>query len=445
MRKKYLFLIMMVLFIMFYININVKAESLSCKYKTSTNTHTVNVSISYPDVNGKVLLEEKYTTINPAVLVSLNVPQSIAELRIRNSKYELSCPDLFYNIKYSSGGRNVTYEYDIFFTDDPKKNGKSEKMILEDSKIENDSNSNEEEYNKKILTTCVYNDSKEKSFSFTIYTDNSIGSQALYGTYSSYKLSSTLSGKYKDCPTKLYRACTTSGGNFCSISTLYQTGQQTTLTLVGNESNSEGTETTVVTKYVSYGSATSSSIKIKKDEVNGGFKAFADNKEIKIPNISNYSLIFSLKDKENYPKYIIKSHDGYRFSSEKGDKNSTISYINFEYLQSVDFGEPEIYETCSQLFGNDFLDFFKNNVVRIIYIGIPVLLIILTSFDFAKVVFVDDKEGIQGAAKKFGKRAIIAILIYLIPTILIFLTNIFASNEVKMCVEELKKVSESSN
>ena len=84
--------------------------------------------------------------------------------------------------------------------------------------------------------------------------------------------------------------------------------------------------------------------------------------------------------------------------------------------------------------------------MRIVYIGVPIILILLTSFDFAKVVFINDKEGIQNAGKRFGKRVIVAVLIYLVPTILIFVSNTIGANQIDACVKQLEQlVEEESN
>ena len=66
----------------------------------------------------------------------------------------------------------------------------------------------------------------------------------------------------------------------------------------------------------------------------------------------------------------------------------------------------------------------------------------LTSFDFAKVVFINDKEGIQKAGKRFGKRVIVAVLIFLVPTILIFISNLIGVESIDDCVKQLEQIVE---
>ena len=70
------------------------------------------------------------------------------------------------------------------------------------------------------------------------------------------------------------------------------------------------------------------------------------------------------------------------------------------------------------------------------------ILILLTSFDFAKVVFANDKEEIQKAGKRFGKRVIVAILIFLVPTIIIFISNIMGADQIDTCVKYFNDVSD---
>ena len=99
-------------------------------------------------------------------------------------------------------------------------------------------------------------------------------------------------------------------------------------------------------------------------------------------------------------------------------------------------------ETCQVLLSSEFLEFLNNNIFKIIYIGIPIILILLTSFDFAKVVFINDKEGIQKAGKRFGKRVVVAILIFLVPTIIIFISNMIGADQIDTCVQYFKDMSE---
>ena len=148
------------------------------------------------------------------------------------------------------------------------------------------------------------------------------------------------------------------------------------------------------------------------------------------------------RDEDNYPTYVIQTNDGYYFADYKP---STGSYLNFfifyEHLYEAQI-DNDLTNTCQIIVGDNFLTFLNNNVFRVIYIGVPIILILLTSFDFAKVVFIDDKEGIQKAGKRFGKRVIVAVLIYLVPTILIFISNLIGVESIDDCVKQLEHIVE---
>ena len=130
----------------------------------------------------------------------------------------------------------------------------------------------------------------------------------------------------------------------------------------------------------------------------------------------------------------------YEFSNTKDDQYAKINYICQEKINSIYTPGEDPEATCETLFGSDFLKFLNSNVITIVRLGIPLLLILFTTFDFAKVVFVDDKEGIQKAGKRFGKRIIAAILVYLIPAILIFLVRIIGADKVDECSEFLNNL-----
>lgn len=143
----------------------------------------------------------------------------------------------------------------------------------------------------------------------------------------------------------------------------------------------------------------------------------------------------------NETPYILKQGDFYTISSTL-DGSYEEAYIYITKIHDIVLGGSGTLEkTCDNILGNDFIDFLNNNVFKIVYVAIPVLLIILTSFDLAKLVFNDEKEGIPGALKRFRNRVIAAFLIFLIPNIIIFIADTLQATEVKQCVEALQSVA----
>ena len=157
----------------------------------------------------------------------------------------------------------------------------------------------------------------------------------------------------------------------------------------------------------------------------------------------------------NLPKFIIKLKDSSEYMFINSLKNEEGENIQTDeiYIESGALGvsgtglsDEMIISTCRQLFGDTFLDFLNDYVFKIIWIGVPILLIILTTFDFARVVFVDDKEGIQNAFNRLWKRAIAAILIFLTPYIIILIANIIDPTQttVQSCAKKIRQMGNTS-
>lgn len=61
--------------------------------------------------------------------------------------------------------------------------------------------------------------------------------------------------------------------------------------------------------------------------------------------------------------------------------------------------------------------FIKNGVFPLIQIGIPILLILMGSIDLGKAVLSSDDKEIKGATGKLIKRAIAAVAVFFVVTI----------------------------
>ena len=179
-------------------------------------------------------------------------------------------------------------------------------------------------------------------------------------------------------------------------------------------------------------------ITISLDDSNNLSASLKGSSNINIKDLNMYQSNFLTDDDNNYPLYIIYSNNEYSFSDFK-KSNSEVYILSSKMLTiGSSSGATSLANTCESLFGVQLINLLKNNVLKIIYITIPLILIVFSTLDFAKLVFSDDKEGVPGALKKFGKRVIAAILIFLIPNILIFLTTVLGADEVRSCVEMFK-------
>ena len=74
------------------------------------------------------------------------------------------------------------------------------------------------------------------------------------------------------------------------------------------------------------------------------------------------------------------------------------------------------------------VQFIRKGVFPIIQIGIPILLIIMGSIDLGKAVLSSDDKEIKGATGKLIKRAIAAVAVFFVTTIVVLLFGLFASS-----------------
>ena len=63
------------------------------------------------------------------------------------------------------------------------------------------------------------------------------------------------------------------------------------------------------------------------------------------------------------------------------------------------------------------VQFIKNGVFPVIQIGIPILLILMGTIDLGKAVMSNDDKEIKGATGKLIKRAIAAVAVFFVVTI----------------------------
>lgn len=78
-----------------------------------------------------------------------------------------------------------------------------------------------------------------------------------------------------------------------------------------------------------------------------------------------------------------------------------------------------------------------SEVFKIIQIAAPIILLLLTSFDFAKAVFADNKDGINKAKTNFLKRAVAVLIIFFSRYIVTLIMNLV--NESTGCLENFMR------
>ena len=79
--------------------------------------------------------------------------------------------------------------------------------------------------------------------------------------------------------------------------------------------------------------------------------------------------------------------------------------------------------------------FVKLGVLPIIQIGVPILLIVMGSIDLGRAVLSSDDKEIKAATSKLIKRAIAAIAVFFVATIVTLLMGLFAKSGADETVE----------
>ena len=305
---------------------------------------------------------------------------------------------------------------------------------------------------------CYYYTASDKTnpyFSFTINDNSTVGNATGYGTYEGLTISFSGSA-ITDCPP--YIRTEMQGSTIRIYSSTTQTGY-----ILGNNSSSNSSSSSgnsqvgtgqpqdVFVTYLPYNGSGDNIDKIIVKKENGSFKFYLYKKKsgwlpldntdpITVDGLNDFLEAFQEENVDNYPTWInsVEDENGKTISyklSKTRDELAKTSYICQPKILSVSGQTENDTETCETLFGSDFLKFLNNNVFTIVRLAIPLLLILFTTFDFAKVVFIDDKDGIQKAGKRFGKRIVAAILVFLIPQILIWLADIIGADKVNECAE----------
>ena len=126
-------------------------------------------------------------------------------------------------------------------------------------------------------------------------------------------------------------------------------------------------------------------------------------------------------------------------SNDAGDKNGggSSSGSPLDYNLSGILGT----EACPAIFGNanqegSIMYLLKNYFFTPVRIITPIILILLTSLDFAKAVFADEKDGMKKAKDNFLKRAVAALIIFLAPTIVSALLSFVDWTQTNSCARD---------
>ena len=439
MRKKIKFIISCCLFLLF--SVNVKAYSLSCDYEIKSGDETLvigTINIKYkkgddaPIVNSK----DNFGPLMSIYFIPFNdIP--LSALQKSETDNTLSCPNLYV---VETGSVSQT-SYSIYYNASSLKGNYYISQPLNSSVVDNSDKPNNSDNNNSEVIQCtcksIKNDYKHFSFNIVKNSDGIKYTNITQSGVSEYEktFNFTFIG-IEDCP------------EYVDVKSARLLDQRD-FNITKGTSNSEykcnnyssyqdDNKYHLVYYKLSNGGTISSAINVYMDSGGNYVSTLGDNKDLKISNITTLN-------KNNPPSYIIKNGTTYSFATTIKDVKYEDAYILKSKLTELSqLPENDLKNTCEAIFGKTFINFLQDNVFKVIYIAVPIILLVLTTVDFAKVVFVDDKEGIKKAGSRFGKRLIAAILIYLTPTILIFIVDIIGADEVNSCMKMVRNYSQNN-
>ena len=103
------------------------------------------------------------------------------------------------------------------------------------------------------------------------------------------------------------------------------------------------------------------------------------------------------------------------------------------FLVLCSFIDVHAAANCDGVLGTKLIEEL-DSVRRIIQILAPIVLLLLTSLDFAKVVFSDNKDGLNKAKNNFLKRAVAVLIIFFAPYIIKLVLEIVNLETAKSCL-----------
>lgn len=119
-------------------------------------------------------------------------------------------------------------------------------------------------------------------------------------------------------------------------------------------------------------------------------------------------------------------------------KNQKINLIIVALL-TLSFAMNVYAIDCNGVIGPELMSEISS-IFRIIQIACPVLLLLLTSLDFAKVVFGDNKDGMEKAKSNFLKRSVALMIIFLAPFIIELVLKLINDASIRSAAECVNQV-----
>ena len=122
----------------------------------------------------------------------------------------------------------------------------------------------------------------------------------------------------------------------------------------------------------------------------------------------------------------------------KKDCKNIVLLLIFVFVLGISVNVSAETKECGYLIDTGFIDAMNNYVYTPIKIATPVILLVLTSFDFAKIVFAGKKEDMDKAKNNFLKRFIAGVIIFFAPEIINLVVSLINDQSMSSCMNKFK-------
>ena len=116
------------------------------------------------------------------------------------------------------------------------------------------------------------------------------------------------------------------------------------------------------------------------------------------------------------------------YLSKTDDSSKSVGCFEYNYFADSDVKPtPNPDNTCESVFGEKLLKKL-NEYFNIFKIVVPILVIVLSSLDFAKSILNSDSDDFKKSQIKFAKRLVLSVVFFLLPIILNFILQAINSS-----------------
>lgn len=110
------------------------------------------------------------------------------------------------------------------------------------------------------------------------------------------------------------------------------------------------------------------------------------------------------------------------------------AYNKLQKMGSLDLSQYNQPQNCETIFGDpnqtDTLAYLIQKILNYIKVIGPILVVVLSSLDFIKIILTSDDENMKKAQIKLGKRLIAALLLFLLPVLVSLIFNVINNSTI---------------